>query len=293
MAEYEYHLPVMQEEILRSLISSEQGTYVDCTLGGGGHAEILLKGHPGISLVGIDCDENAIMHCKNKLDTYGNRIRLARENYSEINAVFASLKITAVDGFLLDLGISSRQIDDKERGFSFHSASLDMRMDGRSKVTAADILNSAGRERLSEIFFEFGEERMADAISARIIEERKNSRIDSGPQLSQLVSKVIRRYGKINPATKIFQALRIAVNNELENLSVFLNAFPSLLKPGGRIAVLTYHSLEDRIVKRKFKELEGHGLIRLMNKKVLRPSFMETKINPRSRSAKLRTAEKL
>lgn len=275
------------------MITSAEGTYVDCTLGGGGHAELLLRDNPGINVVGIDRDGEAVAYASERLKQFGGRIRIIKANFGDIAKALAEAGIGKVSGFLLDLGISSWQVDNRARGFSFASENLDMRMDASAGPTAEEIINTAGREKLSEIFSKYGEERMADAVASRIVEERKISPIISGRQLSVVVGKAIRRHGKTNPATKVFQALRIAVNGELDNLSAFLKDFPVLLNSGGRIAVLTYHSLEDRIVKQGFKELDDNGVIRILNKKVLRPEFAETRQNPRSRSAKLRTAERV
>lgn len=291
MARYEYHLPVMTTEIATSLVADEKGLYVDCTLGGGGHSSYLLERFENIKMIGLDCDDEAIKYASAKLEPFGKRMRIIRSNFRDVKTALASNKIGKVDGFFLDLGISSRHVDNKSRGFSFESPNLDMRMDDRSAVTAEELLNSAGQDRLSEIFSKYGEEWMADAIAARIVMERKAARITTGPQLCRIVAGVVRKHGKTNPATKAFQALRIAVNAELESLTLFLQSFPCLLKSSGRVCVLTYHSLEDRIVKQSFKELEKTGVLNLLNKKVIKPQYEEIRNNPRSRSAKLRCAE--
>jgi len=288
-----YHTPVMCAEVAEYLINNLSGKYADCTLGGAGHSLYLLEKYPQISLIGLDSDKGAVEESKQKLSKYTGRTEIFRENFKDIRKILDKIGVSSVDGVLADLGVSSRQFDDAEKGFSFGSDTLDMRMDSRLEKNAADIINTYDFEGLTEIFLKYGEERFAGKISRRIIEERKEGRIESGKKLAEIVEKVKRREGPVHPATKIFQALRIAVNNELENLSVFLNDVPSVLSPGGRAVIISYHSLEDRIVKNSFRDKSRENIYKLLTKNVVFPSDQEVKANRRSRSAKLRAVERL
>ncbi|MHB9154693.1 MAG: 16S rRNA (cytosine(1402)-N(4))-methyltransferase RsmH [Endomicrobiales bacterium] len=288
-----YHQPVMVREVEQYLVHREDGLYADCTLGGGGHSGYLLGRHPRMRVIGLDWDEEAMTAAQERLRDFQGRVRFARENFRDLNEVLEKEKIETVDGVLLDLGVSSRQFDETARGFSFLSPALDMRMDRRLDTRAGDLVNTLDEESLADLFYRFGEERLSRPISRRIVEERKKGRITSGPALAALVERVKRKRGKIHPATQVFQALRIAVNLELDNLSVFLERLPALLAPRGRAVIISYHSLEDRIVKQDFRKNAGEGVYRLLTKKVVFASPEEMKNNPRSRSARLRCAERI
>lgn len=292
IAEY-FHKPVMPKEVEEYLITSQSGVYVDCTLGGGGHSGWLLKKHPGINIIGIDWDKDAIKEAESSLSLFKSRVRIFRENFRDIRKLLDNIGIKSVNGVILDLGVSSKQLNEKDRGFNFQSPVLDMRMDDRIEKRAFDIINSLSEEELSEILFKFGEERFSRQISRAIVRERKTKQIDSGQALSSLVEKIKKRHGKTHPATTVFQAIRIAVNRELENLTLVLDELPYILKAGARAVVLSYHSIEDRIVKQNFRKFSKEGDYNLLTKKVVFPSLEEIRTNPRSRSAKLRSVERL
>jgi len=286
------------------------GTFVDATLGRSGHARRLLElTAPDGRLLGIDADSHAIDSARVSLQAFAGRVSLVESYFDEIVEIAGSAGFAAVDGILFDLGVSSPQIDDSSRGFSFtQDGPLDMRM-GASGRTAADIINTADQRELSRIFREYGEERYANRIARRIVAERQSAAIATTRQLATLVSRAMPgSRGHIHPATRVFQALRIVVNGELERLEVGLNSSLTLLGHGGRLVVISFHSLEDRIVKR-FMRREARGCIcppdamtcscghsqrlRILTPKPITPSTAETDANPRSRSAKLRAAEAL
>ena len=306
------HISVLADEVLAYLAPKPGGIYVDGTLGGAGHARLVLEASaPDGILVGLDRDPAALAAAGSRLTGFGDRARLVRSNYSELAQVLADLRIEAIDGMLLDLGVSSHQLDTAERGFSFQQdAPLDMRMGGEGP-TAADLVNELEAEELTEIIREYGEERWAKKIAAAIVRERQQAPITRTLQLAELVKRTIPRAlqeERIHPATRTFQGLRIAVNDELGSLERGLDTALALLKPGGRLVVISFHSLEDRIVKNTLrgyaqgcrcpKEVPvcicGHQPeIRILTGKpvVARPE--EVALNPRARSAKLRAAEKL
>jgi len=292
------HQPVMVEEILHWLNPKKNGVYVDCTLGAGGHSKALLeKTKGGIRLIGIDRDEQALRVAKENLGTYRERISFIKGNFKDIFLILKRYKISSVDGILYDLGISSLQLNNPERGFSFrYNSLLDMRVDQSQELTATKLINELSCRELEDIFFKFGEERWARRIAEFIIRERQAHLLRTTEELVDVIRKAIpgevRRKKKLHFATKVFQALRIAVNQELDNLTVSLNGAIGALGKKGRICVISYHSLEDRIVKREFKQGEGEKLT-ILTKKVVRPSNDEIKANSRARSAKLRVAEKL
>ncbi len=288
-----------------SLLRCEPGRiYVDGTLGGGGHSfEILKRTSPDGTVIGIEWDEEALLEARKTLMEFGPRARIYRENFVSLPRILKSMSIEHVDGILLDLGLSSLQLAKGERGFSLkEEGPLDMRMDQRLTVTAADLLNRLDEKDLEETLVEYGEERWARRIARAIVEERKRGPIRTTQALRRIVHQAIpRRFQsrKIDPATRTFQALRIRVNNELENLKGTLETGWKLLKKGGRICVISFHSLEDRIVKETFRKLEEKGSdqhpeggLRILTKKPIVPSDEERKRNPRSRSAKLRCAER-
>jgi len=288
-----YHEPVMLHEVEEYLIVSGAGTYVDCTCGGGGHSAYLLAKYPAINIVAVDWDEAAIDELRRKLGGFSERVRIIRDNFGNIKHFLQDEGVGAVDGVLADLGLSSRQLEDKSRGFSFLSPGLDMRMDARLEENAMDLVNRMSEDDLSDICFRLGEERFSRRISRRIAQERAKKGIASRVELAEIVERAIGRRGKIHPATRVFQALRIAVNHELDNLLSLLESLPSVLRPGGRAVVLSYHSLEDRMVKQSFKKYSQENVYKLLTKKIVLPSPEEAKINPRSRSAKLRAVERL
>jgi 16S rRNA (cytosine1402-N4)-methyltransferase len=274
--------------------------YVDCTLGGGGHAEAILEATaPEGSLIGMDRDEEAVQRAGERLKRYGTRVHLFHENHKNLGTLLRAQGVRGVDGILMDLGMSTLQLTDSERGFSFQSdGPLDMRMDRRSPVTAAALVNSLPERQLSEILFEYGEERWANRIARSIAESRKREPITTTGRLVDLVRRAIPRPAqgrRLHPATKTFQALRIAVNQELEHLAGTLSDAVALLNPGGRLCVIAFHSLEDRIVKRTFKALSRaeSAQVRIMTKKPIVPGREEIRMNPRSRSAKLRVLERV
>ena len=291
------HRPVMAAEVLRFLAPAPGETFLDLTVGAGGHAaEIAARlGETGL-LVGMDLDEDILKHAERRLSGEGlAESRLFHRSYVECAEVLAEAGVEAVDGILLDLGVSSLQLGEAARGFSFsREGPLDMRMDpSGGGPTAADIVNRAGEEELAQIFFEYGQERLSRRIARRIVYERERGRIETTTELATVAK---RAYGprrrRIHPATRIFQALRIEVNGELENLKEVLEMAPEILAPGGRIAVISFHSLEDRIVKEDFRGRAADGVYKLLVKKPLRASQGEVEQNPRSRSAKLRAAQR-
>jgi 16S rRNA (cytosine1402-N4)-methyltransferase len=271
----------------------QNGVYVDATTGLGGHAEAILReiGSEG-RLIGIDRDDEALLSARKKLSD--SRVTLMQGNFSDMESMISSNGITAVDGILFDLGLSSVQLKSPGRGFSFASdAHLDMRMDRSQKISARDIVNRYPENQLELIFREFGEERFARKIAKAIIQWREKKPIATCAELSKIVEKVYGMRGKIHPATKTFQALRIAVNQELDQLTKGLHASLHLLKQGGRLCVISYHSLEDRIVKHFMADNAKKGLLRIIVKKPITPAPEELSMNPSSRSAKLRVAEKI
>lgn len=277
---------------MEALKVKKSGIYVDATVGLGGHAEFILQNVPGCTVIGIDRDDKALEIAKERLKGYD--IRLKRDNFSNMETVTKELGYEKVDGVLLDLGVSSLQLKAEGRGFSFlKDEELDMRMDRRQSLTAAEIVNKYSEADLANVLWHYGEERFSRRISRAIVNARGKTPIRTCRELSQIIESVSGRRGRIHPATKTFQALRIEVNKELAELAEAINAGTNIISSGGRICVLSYHSLEDRIVKRSFKELAGKGVITIITKKPLAPGNEERLSNPSSRSAKLRVAEKL
>ncbi len=286
------HVPVMLEEVLKALRVKKSGIYVDGTIGLGGHAEGILRSAAGCTLVGIDQDGEALEIAKERLKNYD--VHLVRDKFSNMEVVVKALGYKEVHGILLDLGISSLQLKAEGRGFSFlRDEPLDMRMDRRPKLTAAKIINEYSEKDLAYVLWQYGEERFSRKIAKAIVNAREKRTIKTCRELSQIIEKAVGRKGRIHPATKTFQALRIEVNKELTELSMAMNAGIKILKAEGRFCVLSYHSLEDRIVKHSFKELAHKGLVAIITRKPLVPKKEERHSNPSSRSAKLRVAEKL
>jgi 16S rRNA (cytosine1402-N4)-methyltransferase len=293
-----YHTPVLLKEVVNQLQPRSGSLYVDCTVGGGGHArEILRACGPAGQLIGLDWDEEAIAAAREKLSEFGARVQLVRANFVELDRVLMSLGMTAVDGVVFDLGVSSRQFDEPTRGFSFQrEGPLDMRMSRQLGATARDVLRTASVEELARIFRVYGEERRARAIAREIDRARVRQPIETTTQLARLVERVLGpKRSATHPATRVFQALRIYVNNELENLRRGLEVATRSLKSGGRVAVISFHSLEDRIVKWFFIEQSRSETppLRIVTRKLITPTDEEISENPRARSAKLRVAEKV
>jgi 16S rRNA (cytosine1402-N4)-methyltransferase len=291
--ESDIHQAVLLKEAVFWLSPSDGGIYVDGNLGLGGHtAAILEASKPGGKVIGFDWDNEALTLAKRNLSCHGERVVYVRRNFAELDEVMMELGLSKVDGVLLDLGLSSLQLDASGRGFSFQGDEpLDMRMDNRRGETAADLLNQCSEEELADIFYYYGEERQARRIAAHIVDERKKQKIVTTSQLVHLIEKAVpRRFHpqKIHVATRSFQGLRIAVNNELENLEKILTDGCGYIRPGGRFCVISFHSLEDRLVKRQFN---SNKALRVLTPKPVMASDVEKGNNPRSRSAKMRVAE--
>ena len=286
------HIPVLLEEALQLLAPVDGGIYVDGTLGLGGHTEKILQScSPSGRVIGFEWDANALELATKRLTPFGQRFSAQHRSYSEMMVGLTEMGIQRVDGVLLDLGVSSLQFDNKTRGFSFQAdGPLDMRMDRRRHSTAEKIINNFSKDDLADIFYYFGEERQARRIATHIVEERKKEHISTTSHLAHIVSSAIPKKfhpRRIHVATKVFQALRIAVNEELDNLTKILDFITNILKPGGRVCIITFHSLEDRLVKWKFRD---NPLLDILTKKPVTPGDEEIKLNPRARSAKLRAA---
>ncbi len=293
------HVPVLLRETLAILDFRPGGIYVDGTVGSGGHARAILeKTSPSGFLIGLDWDPVALERARRNLAPFTGRFALFEESYASLKSVLQLQSISGVDGVLLDLGLSSDQLEDPERGFAFRTEGpLDMRMSRRGQKTAQDLLQRASVPELSRILWEYGEERWANRIARAIDRRRKKSPIRTSRELAEVIAGAVPRFrGRIHPATRTFQALRIWVNDELKQLQDFLGVCPELLNPGGRVGVISFHSLEDRIVKQVFRTWTRNGrdhAFRLLTPKPVVPSREEVLSNPRARSAKLRAAEKL
>lgn len=308
-----FHTPVMLEKVLQSLRCKPGGIYVDGTLGSGGHARAILENTaPDGLLIGIDRDDDALLESEKRLQPFGQRKILIKGNFADIGEILTNLNIRKVDGILLDLGVSSHQLDTADRGFSFSlDAPLDMRMDQSSRYRAYDLVNLSPEKELRKVIRDYGEEPMAGRIARAILAKRASAPIRTTIELADVVCRAVRRQGvrkKVHPATRTFQAIRIAVNQELSNLSTAMDAGIDQLGRGGRFSIISFHSLEDRIVKETFRSWEGRcqcppGLpvcqcqreakLRVLTRKPLRPEADESETNPRARSARLRTAEKI
>lgn len=301
------HVPVLLDEVLTYLNPRSGGTYIDATVGAGGHtAGILERSGPDGQVLGLDQDPNALDIAAERLSAFGDRVTLVRRNFRYLKDVAEEQNFTIVDGILLDLGYSSLQIDDMGRGFSFRAdAPLDMRLDPDAPTTAADLVNHLPETELADVIYEFGEERHSRKIARAIVEHRP---LTTARELGDLIEDVLGRRGRIHPATRTFQALRIAVNDELGALEDVLPQTIDLLRPGGRVAVISFHSLEDRIVKHFFKREAqdcicpphilvcecGHtATVDVITRSPVTATEEEVNQNPRARSAKLRVAERL
>lgn len=309
-----FHRPVMLAEVIKALNLKSGGVYVDCTVGGGGHSrEILKLTAPDGILIGLDQDPFALRQAKNYLAEYQERARLFNENFVNLPQLLKNLQIQEVNGLLYDLGASSRQLDDPGRGFSYLAdVPLDMRMDPTGPVSARDLVNALSAQELADIFWRYGEERWAKRIAALIVAERERRRIETTGQLVAIIKRAIparARRGGPHPAKRTFQALRIVVNRELDVLAQSLKGAIPFLKTGGRICVLSFHSLEDRIVKKTFQDMSAGsckcppglpvcvcgrgGSLQIITRRPLTPAPEEIASNPRARSARLRVAEKV
>lgn len=290
------HLPVMVEEVLQLLQPQRGGTYVDCTLGLGGHTRALLEGGADL-VVGIDRDQRALEMAAQALASFGPRVRFVHADYRDLDAVLAREQIARVDGTLADLGVSSMQLDAPGRGFSFRrDEPLDMRMDRSQGDTCAERLATVGEAELADVIYQFGEERKSRRVARAIVMARAEHPITTTGQLAAIVRRGVAAPGwqRIDPATRTFQALRIWVNTELDRLDTFVRQAATRLAEGGRLAVISFHSLEDRIVKHTLRALDRtDGLVRVLTGRPLVASDAEVALNPRARSAKLRAAERL
>jgi 16S rRNA (cytosine1402-N4)-methyltransferase len=306
------HRPVLLEETIKFLAPERGGLFIDCTVGLGGHSEAILKSSDKTRVLGLDLDPAALDYARQRLTHYAKRFRAVQANFREIKKVIREVGEGAPSGILADLGVSSLQFDSPERGFSFRfDAPLDMRMDPTRGETAADLLEVLPEAEIARIIFEFGEERHSRRIARRIVENREQGKpIKTTTELAELVKRStgVRKHQQIHPATRTFQALRIAVNHELEGLAEFVEMSVDLLEPEGRFAVISFHSLEDRIIKRELRRLSGscqcppripvcscgaRKEVEVMTRRPVTPGPTEAEENPRSRSAKLRVARKL
>ena len=290
------HEPVMTAETVALLAPSRGGLFVDCTVGLGGHARALLEA--GASRVlGLDRDPEALKIARVRLEEFGDRVELVHADYRQLGRVLDDRGVAGVAGTLADLGVSSMQLDAEGRGFSFRrDEPLDMRMDQSQGPTAAELLDQTGEEELANLIFEYGEERYSRRIARSIVEARRRAPITTTGQLAQIVRRAVPRrgYQRIDPATRTFQAIRIWVNRELDHLEVFISETCTRLLAGARFAVITFHSLEDRIVKHAFRALaQGRMALQILTKRPIVPGDTELDRNPRSRSAKLRAVERL
>jgi 16S rRNA (cytosine1402-N4)-methyltransferase len=299
VAEQKFHIPVMLNEILSYLDLGPGKIIVDATIGTAGHsAEIIKRILPDGKLIGIDRDAESLEVARERLSDYRQYCEFVHDNFCDIEAILNQLGVTKVDGVLFDLGISSFQLDNPERGFSFQQEGpLDMRLDRSSFISAYDLINNLTQDEISSLLWSFGEERWHNRIARYLVKERENHPISTTSQLSSIVMQAIPsryryRHFRIHPATRTFQAVRIAVNRELETLQIAINKVFPFLREGARICVISFHSLEDRIVKLSFRKAAQERMISLLTAKPTRPMQEEISNNPSSRSAKLRIAEK-
>jgi len=285
------HIPVLLDEVMQYLNLRSDGRYIDATFGAGGHTrELLERSSPGGRVLAIDQDETAIAQGRIELQSYGSRLEFVKANFRDIESIVSEHGFAGLDGILADIGVSSMMLDDPLRGFSFmREGPLDMRMDLDQPLTAADVLNTYSEKEIANILFNLGEERRSRQIASSIVRSRPMSRTTD---LTRAIERVLggRRFGKIHPATRTFQALRIFVNDELRSLETFLDSSMKVLRPGGRLVLISFHSLEDRIVKNKFRASVVPGVA--LTRKVVTAAVEEINHNPRARSARLRAWEK-
>jgi len=300
MLEAALHVPVMLEEVLDFLKPAPGKTIVDATLGTGGHAlEILKRITPLGRLIGIDRDENSLAICRQRLVEFKESVEFVHANFTDLNQVLSNLGIEKIDGIVFDLGISSYQLHDARRGFSFQEEGpLDMRLDKSSYICAYDLVNNLNENEISAMLWNFGQERWHSRIAHLLVQERRNEPISTTRQLANLVMRAIpqryrRSYYRIHPATRTFQAVRIGVNRELEILENAVKQAVNLLRKQARICVISFHSLEDRVIKHTFRALKADGLVDIITVKPLTPRPREIEANPSSRSSKFRVAERI
>lgn len=308
------HISAMPREVMTALSPKPGGTYVDGTLGGGGHAAMIIERiMPGGRFIGVDQDMDAILNARKRFGAHGGDVTLVHDNFANLPAILKELGVSGVDGILVDIGLSQHQLEGSGRGFSFmRDEPLDMRMDARNEVTAATLVNTLPEKELADLIFTYGEERFSRGIARAIVKRRESAPITATLELADIIrfampAKAVAKQ-KIHPATRTFQALRIAVNRELDRLERFMDDFCGLLNPGGRLCVLSFHSLEDRIVKQKIKSLTGGctcpkqvpictcgnvATVKLLTRKAVRPADDEVEANPMARSTRLRACEKL
>ena len=305
----EYHKPVLYDEVIENLITNENGVYLDCTLGGAGHTiGILENTGEKATVIAIDQDEDAIRFAKIKLENYQNRIKIFKDNFKNLDTVLYLAGYDKIDGILMDIGVSSKQLDNPERGFSYkYDAKLDMRMNKNDKLSAYEVVNDFTEKEISDILYKYGEEPRGRKIAKRIVEKRQEKKIETTLELADLVIKVIGKSMKKHPAKRTFQAIRMYVNRELEVLEEALDKAVEHLNDKGRLVVITFHSLEDRIVKNKFKDFEKpcacppdipicvcgkKSLGKVLTKKPIIANELELSDNFRAHSAKLRVFER-
>jgi len=305
----ENHIPVLKETVVNYLVTDRSGTYIDCTIGGAGHAEaIMMELDDGGMLVGMDVDDKAMEAAGRRLKRFGDRVTLVQANFSSLSGALAAAGLTKADGFLFDLGLSSIQLDAAGRGFSYRSEGpLDMRMDPSLSNSARDVVNWYTKNDLIRIFRDYGEEKYAARISRATIRAREGHPVETTVELASIIQSVIPPRSPQKTLSRIFQAIRIEVNNELSKLKIALQEALAALNPGGRIVVIAYHSLEDRIVKSFFAEkskgcicppdfpicaCKRQSELKIITRKVVRPDEEEIEINPRAHSARLRAAER-
>ena len=293
------HIPVLLEEVLEYLDIHREGIYIDCTIGLGGHAYEIVNRNSKAFLIGCDVDEQSLLKAKEKLQPFADRVELYHSDFRYLPDL--ELDFSQIKGILLDLGISSYQLDSLERGFSFNQEGpLDMRMDLRNKTTAHKIINKYSESKLAQVFYEYGELRQARRLAREIVSKRKMKKFETTTQLCRTVEEICRwrpQKGKIHPAAKVFQAIRIEVNQELNSLEDFLERMTRIIPQKAHIAAISFHSLEDRIIKHTFLHLAGaqdsHPFLKILTKKPVIPTEEEVAANSRARSAKLRAAEKI
>ncbi len=305
-----YHTPVLLPDVLNFLLNNPNGCYVDATLGGGGHAEgVLEKLAPDGRLVGIDADPEAIAAASERLSRFAQRFTGVRGSFGRLNEILRELSIPRISGVLFDFGVSSRQLDDAARGFSHRADTrLDMRMNPEAPLDAHSLINTYPVDRLSEIFWKYGEEKQSRRIAKAIGASRERSPINTTAELSRIIERVIGQRSLMKSLARVFQAIRIEVNNELDQIKIALGGVMEFLEPGGRIVAISYHSLEDRIVKKFFAGEASHTIpgrhkleaniprvprLMVLTKSPIQPGLEETTANPRARSAKLRAAERI
>ena len=292
------HIPVLTEPLLEWILLPKDGVMVDATVGHGGHSQLFgrMLGPEGY-LLGLDVDQNSIQRAHLNLSDLVCRVELVRENFAGMNEVLSHQNIEKVDFILADLGFCSGQLDDADRGLSFQKPMpLDMRLDDRLKTTAADLVNGLSQTELADVIYEFGQDRASRKIARSIVQQRSQKKFTTTTELAMLICRAMRltpHPGRIHPATRTFQALRIAVNRELESLDTLLTDAPDRLNPGGFIAIISFHSLEDGRVKRNFRQNKADGIYDILTKKPIAASREEIARNPRARSAKLRIAKRL